>query len=107
MTEIAIVYATFGDRTSAENIAAQMIERHLAACANIQSPCLSIYRWEGATGRSEEIPVLFKTSLAQRAALMAALAAAHDYALPAISSWTATTTADYGAWVEAETQGSQ
>jgi periplasmic divalent cation tolerance protein len=101
--EIAIVYVTFGDRAAAESVAAQMIDRHLAACANVQSPCLSIYRWDGVTERSEETPVLFKTGLARREALMFALAAAHGYELPAISSWTATTTAEYGDWVERET----
>lgn len=101
MKGIAIVYATFGDHASAEVAAAQMIDRRLAACANIHSPCLSIYVWQGETARSEEVPVLFKTSLARRAALMAALAEAHDYDLPAISSWDAATSADYADWVEA------
>jgi periplasmic divalent cation tolerance protein len=104
--EIAVVYATFGDRASAESAATQMVERHLAACANVQSPCLSVYRWNGATERSEETPVIFKTGVARRDALMFALAAVHGYELPAISSWTATTTAEYGDWVEAETRES-
>lgn len=101
MKTIAIVYATFGDRVSAEIAAAQVIGRRLAACANIQSPCLSIYVWQGETERSEEVPVLFKTSLGRREALMTALAEAHDYELPAISSWDATTSTDYANWVEA------
>ncbi|HEY1126067.1 MAG TPA: divalent-cation tolerance protein CutA [Sphingobium sp.] len=101
MKHIAIVYATFGDRALAEVSAAQMIDRRLAACANIQSQCLSIYVWQGETERSEEVPVLFKTSLARRAALMAALTEAHDYDLPAISSWDAVTSPEYADWVEA------
>ncbi len=100
MKEIAIVYALFGDRAAAEAAAAQMIDRKLAACANIQAGCLSIYRWQGEIERAEETPVIFKTALARRAALTAALAAIHDYEIPAISSWSAMTTSDYGAWVE-------
>jgi len=101
--DIAIVYATFGDRAAAEIAAEQMVERHLAACANIQSPCLSVYRWEGRLERSEEVPVLFKTGVARQEALMAAIVAGHDYDLPAVSGWIAATSADYGAWVDAAT----
>ncbi|MBO9579725.1 MAG: divalent-cation tolerance protein CutA [Sphingobium sp.] len=101
MKDIAIVYVTFGDRASAERAANEMVERRLAACANIQSPCLSIYVWNGETARSEEVPVLFKTGLERRAALMAALAEVHGYDLPAISSWDAVTGDDYADWVDA------
>lgn len=100
MKDIAIVYATFGDRATAESVAAQMVERQLAACANILSPSLSVYAWQGEIARAEEAPVLFKTGLAQREALMAAIAAAHDYALPAISSWTAQAGAAFAQWVD-------
>ncbi len=99
MTRIAIVYALFGDRAAAQAAATDMIERRLAACANVQAPCLSVYRWEGAMERVEETPVLFKTAPGRRDALMAALARAHDYAVPAISAWAAETSPAYGAWV--------
>jgi periplasmic divalent cation tolerance protein len=100
LKDIAIVYATFGDRAAAEGAAAQMVERHLAACANVQAPCLSVYVWEGKMERAEETPVIFKTSVGRREALMAALAAVHDYELPAISSWTAQTSAAFAQWVD-------
>lgn len=104
MKDIAIVYALFGDRALAEMAALQMVDRHLAACANIQANCLSVYRWKGEMERAEETPVIFKTALDKRMALTAALAAVHDYDLPAISSWTASTTTDYGEWVEETTR---
>ncbi len=103
MREIAIVYALFGDSSAAETIAAQMIEQRLAACANLQAGCVSFYRWQGVTERAAETPVIFKTSLARRAALMEAIAQAHEYEIPAISGWEATTADDYADWVEAET----
>jgi len=103
MKEIAIVYVLYGSREAAERAATAMVEGRYAACANVQSPCLSLYRWKGEAERSEETPVIFKTSLARQGALMAEIAAAHDYELPAISSWTAATTDDYAEWVEAET----
>lgn len=105
MSEIAIVYALYGDRAAAEIAAVQMVDRQLAACANILANCLSVYHWQGSMERAEETPVIFKTSLEQRLALIAALAAAHDYAIPALSDWRTTTTAEYAAWVTAATQG--
>jgi periplasmic divalent cation tolerance protein len=104
MSAIAIVYALFGDRTAAEKAAVAMVEQRLAACANVLAPCLSVYHWEGRLEQAEESPVLFKTSLDRRDALIAALAAGHAYDVPAISGWSVTTTLDYAAWVEAETQ---
>ena len=104
MKDIAIVYALFGDRAVAEIAAVQMVDRKLAACANIQGTCVSVYHWKGEMERAEETPVLFKTGLDKRMALTAALSAIHDYDLPAISSWTATTTTDYGQWVEETTK---
>ena len=104
MKDIAIVYALFGDRAVAEIAAVQMVDRNLAACANIQATCVSVYHWQGEMTRAEETPVIFKTSIERRTALTAALSALHDYELPAISSWNATTTTDYGAWVEQSTK---
>jgi periplasmic divalent cation tolerance protein len=104
MKEIAIVYATFGDRAAAEIAAVQMVERRLAACANVQTPCLSVYVWQGEMARAEETPVIFKTGVGQRAALMAAIAAAHAYELPAISSWTAQASAAFAQWVDDATR---
>jgi periplasmic divalent cation tolerance protein len=103
--DIAIVYATFGDQAAAEIAALQMVKQHLAACANILSPCLSVYVWQGEMARAKEVPVLFKTGIEQREALMAALAAAHDYELPAISSWTVQASAAFAEWVDDGTQG--
>jgi periplasmic divalent cation tolerance protein len=102
--EIAIVYVLFGDRAAAEAAAGRMIEQRLAACANIQAGCQSVYRWQGAVERADETPVIFKTSLDRREALMAALAAIHAYELPAISSWTAMTSPAYASWVDEATQ---
>jgi len=104
MNEIALVYVLFGDRAAAEGAARMMVERRLAACANLLGECTSIYRWEGQMEQAGEVPVLFKTVPARRAALMAALGEAHSYELPAILSWTAQTTAAYAAWVASETE---
>jgi periplasmic divalent cation tolerance protein len=82
---IATVYAVFTDAAEAERIAETVVAERLAACANILAPCRSIYRWQGAVERAEEIPALFKT--AQPDALIARIAALHSYDVPAAVAW--------------------
>lgn len=101
---VALVYAVFGGTDAAMAAARDTVERRLAACANVLGPCRSVYRWEGAVQDAEEVPVLFKTDPATRAALMAQLASGHDYAVPAILAMAdADTLPDFAAWVATET----
>lgn len=102
---ITLVYAVYGEEAEARAAAEAMIGQGLAACANILAPCTSIYRWEGKVEVAEEHPVLFKTSSAQRAALIAALAAEHSYDVPAVVAWeTSGAHGPFADWVKAETQ---
>jgi len=88
MTETAVtVYAVFADSAEAERIGRAMIEAGRAACVNILAPCRSIYRWQGEIESAEEVPALFKTTTANADALIAAIAAAHSYDVPAIVVW--------------------
>lgn len=107
MSEIVTVYAVFADAAEAERIARAMVERRLAACANILAPCRSIYRWQGAIETAEEIPALFKTRADQAESLIAAIAEAHSYDVPAIVAWPiAHSWPDYARWIvdEGESQ---
>lgn len=103
MSEIALVYVLFADRASATAIAREMVTARLAACANVLAQGDSIYPWAGQIEQAAEVPVLLKTSPARRDALVAALSARHSYELPAILSWSATTTPAYAQWVAAGT----
>lgn len=99
------VYAVFADAAEARRIGRAMIESRLAACVNILAPCHSIYRWEGAIEEAEEIPALFKTQESRAGALIAAIAAAHSYAVPAIVAWDVVAAQDdYAHWVTRETE---
>lgn len=64
-------------------MARTLVERRLAACAQIE-PIESIYRWKGAIEHDSEQRVLFKTVAARYAALAEAIRALHGYELPAI-----------------------
>jgi periplasmic divalent cation tolerance protein len=93
------VYALFADAEEARRIGRAMIEARLAACVNILGPCHSLYRWNGGIEEADEIPALFKTRAPLADALIAAIAAAHSYAVPAIVAWDVIAApADYVGW---------
>lgn len=97
---VTFVYTLFPGADEAKAAARTVVGERLAACANILTPCISIYQWQGVMEEGEEVPVLFKTTPGGRAALMGRLAALHVYDVPAILSWDATAVHDpYVQWV--------
>lgn len=96
---LTLVYTLYGSHHDAETAARTMVERGLAACANIFSPSESHYLWNGLLEKQREYPVLFKTHPAQRESLIAAIRDSHPYDLPAVIDWAAETTGDYARWV--------
>lgn len=102
---IATVYAVFADAEEAERIATAVVEERLAACANILSPCRSIYRWHGKVERANEVPALFKTAQPDR--LMARIAELHSYDVPAAVAWPISAALPaYAEWIESAGVGS-
>jgi periplasmic divalent cation tolerance protein len=98
---IALVQATFPDLPTAERLAQQVIDEHLAACANLW-PCQSVYRWRGAVQRGSEVVGQFKTSFGQVEALVARLGALHPYDQPAIEWWRAEADEAVQQWIGPE-----
>ena len=82
MTPIAVV-TTVGSRAEAQAIAHALVERRLAACAQI-SDIHSIYRWQGEVQSADECRVLIKTTRERYAQVEQAIRALHSYDLPAI-----------------------
>jgi periplasmic divalent cation tolerance protein len=63
----------------AEKIAAEIVERELAACVNVVTQVRSVYRWQGAVQRDEESLLLAKTTSAAIGALERLLDQVHPY----------------------------
>lgn len=84
MDENVILYTTWPDAETAESLAAEALERRLAACVNILGPVTSLYRWEGAVERASETPMILKTTGRAAPALRALIEAHHPYASPCI-----------------------
>lgn len=93
------------DDATATAIARAAVEARLAACANIEPPIRSVYRWEGRIEEGLETPLLLKTVPNYFNALEALVRAHHPDEVPAILALPITqTTDDFGAWLKAETE---
>jgi periplasmic divalent cation tolerance protein len=78
------VTTTTDSRAEAERLGRTMVERRLAACAQIVGPITSTYWWKGAMETAEEWMAVMKTTEKQSAQLIAAIKAEHSYETPDI-----------------------
>jgi periplasmic divalent cation tolerance protein len=100
-----LVITNLPDRDSADQLAHALIDKRLAACVNVLSPCRSVYRWQGKTEDAEEFPMLIKTTRDRYTALEAAIRAGHPYELPEIIAVSiAGGLPAYLEWVDSETK---
>ena len=72
-------------REAAQALARELVQRRLAACAQIQAVD-SVYRWQGEVCEEPEWRLLLKTTTARQAELAALVADLHPYELPALLS---------------------
>ena len=78
-----LVVTSVGSRDEANRIARALVERRLAACAQI-SAIDSYYVWEDAVRHDGEFRVLFKVAASAYDEIEQAIRALHSYELPAI-----------------------
>lgn len=101
---IAVV-TTVARLSEAQAMARTLVERRLAACAQIE-PIESFYAWKGAVQHEPEQRVLFKTVAARYDALAQAIRELHGYELPAIHAMTLEPIDPlYARWIEAQCTG--
>jgi periplasmic divalent cation tolerance protein len=84
MDSIYLIMTTVAKQEDAKKLADLAIEKDMAACAQIQSPCTSTYRWQGQIETATEYPVHFKTNEANKKTLMSLLKQNHPYDVPEI-----------------------
>jgi periplasmic divalent cation tolerance protein len=103
--KLLAVYTTVASRDEAHKIARALVERKLAACAQI-CEIESFYSWRGAVQSGPEYRILFKTTDARYAAVEAAIRDVHTYELPAIHALAVEHVyGPYAAWVEEGSAG--
>jgi periplasmic divalent cation tolerance protein len=99
MKYIAVV-TTVGTLAEAQTMAKTLVERKLAACAQI-SEIESFYHWNHAIQNEKEFRVLLKTTSEHYPAIELAIKALHSYELPAIHAFALEHIyAAYAAWID-------
>jgi periplasmic divalent cation tolerance protein len=85
MTDKIVVLVTCESAEQARRIAKSLVERRLAACANLQrTPVESLYRWKGRIHRAAEFLLIIKTTRRRFAALEREVKRLHSYDVPEI-----------------------
>jgi periplasmic divalent cation tolerance protein len=99
------VTTTTDSRAEAERLGRVMVERRLAACAQIVGPISSTYWWKGSMETAEEWMAVMKTTEEQSAQLIAAIKAEHSYETPDIVAVSIVDgLPDYLNWISQETR---
>ena len=99
MKPIAVV-TTVANREDAHRLARALVERKLAACAQI-SEIESLYHWHGEVQQERELRILFKTTDERYGLVESTLRELHPYELPAIHAFAFEHVAPaYAAWIE-------
>jgi len=84
MTRYVQVMTTVGEKADADSIARLVVERRLAACAQVIGPLSSTYWWRGEVETASEWLCLMKTERALYEELEAAIRGAHPYETPEV-----------------------
>ncbi|MFC1824249.1 divalent-cation tolerance protein CutA [Thermodesulfobacteriota bacterium] len=84
MTDYIQVSTTAGSKEDAQKIARVVVEKRLAACAQVMGPITSIYWWQEKMEEEEEWLCLMKTQNALYHQLDSAIKAIHPYEEPEI-----------------------
>lgn len=103
---IRVVLMTAPDRETAERVGTALVEARLAACANVVPGISSVYRWQGAVERAEEVLVVLKTRSERVEALVSRAAELHPYDVPELLALPVREGhGPYLDWVRSETDG--
>ena len=102
MTDMLIVFSTFGSEEDAARVARALVEERLIACANVLPGARSIYSWKGEVADEREVVVLMKTRKQDWSAFQSRLHEMHPYDTPeCVAVRVAAGAPKYMEWLEA------
>lgn len=81
-TEVLTILMTAPDAGEGERIVSALLDERLIACGNLVRGVVSLFRWEGAVRREDEILVILKTVAERVPRLLARAAELHPYDVP-------------------------
>jgi len=106
MIDYIQVLTTTERREDAERIGRALVEKRLAACAQVAGPITSTYRWQGKIETAEEWQCWAKSRRDLYQQIERTIRQLHPYEVPEILAMPiAAGSADYLAWLDAETRG--
>ncbi len=106
MERAVFVYTTYPSLVEAEQAGRALVECRLCACVNILPGMVSLYWWQGAIERGDEVVMIVKTRAALAEPVRAAVKKMHSYTTPAILVLPIESVdADYHAWLVSEAKG--
>ena len=97
------VITTTQTKDDAQRIAAALVERRLAACAQVAGPITSTYHWQGEVQTATEWQCVAKTRGELYASVEAAIRELHPYQVPEIVATPITSGSQaYLDWIDVE-----
>jgi len=103
-----VCFCTCPDADTAQRIADVLVGERLAACVSVLPGLRSVYRWQGAVERADEVLLLVKTGADRLDALTARVTALHPYELPElVAVEVAGGLAAYLDWVSEQTRAGE
>jgi periplasmic divalent cation tolerance protein len=104
MKEYIQVFTTVEKREDAERIASSVVNKRVAACAQVIGPIQSTYWWKGKVEEAGEWLLMMKTRQDLFSSLEKEIRAVHPYEVPEIIALPIVAgSASYLQWIEAET----
>ncbi|RXS41667.1 divalent-cation tolerance protein CutA [Idiomarina sp. 29L] len=98
---VKLFYCTTDSQSSANELAASVVEQQLAACVNIIPGITSVYHWDNEIQHDQEWLLLIKTTDEMSEPLKDAILKAHPYDSPELISVNVTDgLPDYLQWVQ-------
>jgi periplasmic divalent cation tolerance protein len=103
MEQYIQVVTTAANKADAEKIATLLVEKRLAACAQVVGPVQSTYRWRGRVEQAEEWQCLIKSRQDLFPELEQVIKNIHPYEIPEIIALSLTDVSnDYRQWLRDE-----
>lgn len=84
MSQLVSIEITTPDEQIARNLGSELVKKRLAACAQIEGPITSIYRWQGKIEQEKEWRLILKTDFRYYAQIEAFIISHHPYDVPQI-----------------------
>ena len=105
-SEHIVVLVTAESEVQARKLAQVLLEKKLAACANLV-PVTSVFVWDGAVQEEAEVLMIIKSASAVfKEKLVSTIKAHHNYDVPEIIGMPIVLgSRDYLQWISAETSG--